>query len=44
MGRQSSISSLLKYFFLESCGAVSDEHGEHLHQDISAMEKRYQGK
>ena len=33
-----------KYFFLESCGAASDEHGEHLHQDISAMEKRYQGK
>jgi len=23
---------------------VSDEHGEHFHQDISSMEKRYQGK
>ena len=30
-------------FFLENCGAVSDEHGERFHQDIS-MEKRYQGK
>ena len=35
---------ITQVFFLESCGAVSDEHGEHLHQDISAMEKRYQGK
>ncbi|UYV74503.1 hypothetical protein LAZ67_11003711 [Cordylochernes scorpioides] len=25
-------------------GAVSDEHGERFHQDISSMEKRYQGK
>ncbi|KAH9633685.1 hypothetical protein HF086_012611 [Spodoptera exigua] len=25
-------------------GAVSDEHGERFHQDISDMEKRYQGK
>jgi len=31
-------------FFLENCGAVSDEHGDHFHQDISSMEKRYQGK
>jgi len=31
-------------FFLEDCGAVSDEHGEHFHQDIFLMEKRYQGK
>jgi len=31
-------------FFLENFGAVSDEHGEHFHQDISSMEKRYQGK
>jgi len=30
--------------FPENCGAVSDEHGEHFHQDISSMEKRYQGK
>jgi hypothetical protein len=28
-------------FFPENCGAVSDEHGEHFHQDISSMEKRY---
>jgi len=27
----------------ENCGAVSDEHGEHFHQDISSMEKMYQG-
>ena len=31
-------------FFPEDCGAVSDEHGERFHQDISSMEKRYQGK
>ena len=31
-------------FFPENCGAVSDEHGEHFHQDVSPMEKRYQGK
>jgi len=31
-------------FFPENLGEVSDEHGERLHQDILAMEKRYQGK
>jgi len=31
-------------FFPENCGAVSDEHGEHFHQDISSIEKRYQRK
>jgi len=31
-------------FFPENCCAVSDEYGEHFHQDISSMEKRYQGK
>jgi hypothetical protein len=31
-------------FFPENLGAVSDEHGERFHQDISNMEKRYQGK
>jgi hypothetical protein len=30
-------------FVRENLGAVSDEHGEPFHQDISAMEKRYQG-
>jgi len=30
-------------FFLENCGAVSDEHGERFHQDISSLEKRYEG-
>ena len=30
-------------FFPPSCGAVSDEHGERFHQDISVMEQRYQG-
>jgi len=31
-------------FFTENCGAVSDEHGERLNQDISSMEKGYQRK
>ena len=31
-------------FFPENLGEVSDEHGERLHQDILAVEKRYQGK
>jgi len=31
-------------FFPLNCGAVSDEHGEHFHQDISMMEHRYKGK
>jgi hypothetical protein len=31
-------------FFPEKSGAVSDEHGQRFHQDISSMEKRYQGK
>ena len=30
-------------FFPENLGEVSDEHGERFHQDILAMEKRYQG-
>jgi len=31
-------------FFPENLGEFSDEHGESLHQDIMAMEKRCQGK
>ncbi|UYV79127.1 hypothetical protein LAZ67_17001185 [Cordylochernes scorpioides] len=31
-------------FFPDNLGAVSDEHGERFHQDISSMEKRYQCK
>jgi hypothetical protein len=31
-------------FLPENLGAVSDEHGERFHQDISVMEKRYQGR
>jgi len=31
-------------FFPENGGAMSDEHGEHFHQDISSTEKRYQVK
>jgi hypothetical protein len=31
-------------FFPENCSAVNNEHGERFHQDISSMEKRYQGK
>jgi hypothetical protein len=30
-------------FFPENLGTVSDQHGERFHQDISNMEKRYQG-
>jgi hypothetical protein len=30
-------------FVPENLGAVSDEHGEPFHQEISVMEKRYQG-
>ena len=31
-------------FFPENCCSVSDEHGERFHQDIAAMEGRYEGK
>jgi hypothetical protein len=31
-------------FFPPNLVAVSDEHGERFHQDISTMEKRYAGK
>ena len=31
-------------FFPENCDGVCDEHVECFHQDISSMEKRYQGK
>jgi hypothetical protein len=31
-------------FISENCGAMSDEHGERFHQEISLTEKRYQGK
>ena len=32
------------HFIPENLGEVSDEHGERFHQNILAMEKRYQGK
>jgi len=31
-------------FFPEYLGAVSDEHRQRFHQEISTMEKQYQGK
>ena len=31
-------------FFPENLGAVSDEHGQRFHQEISTMEKQYHGK
>ena len=31
-------------FFPNNLGAVSDEHGERFHQEMSTMETRYQGK
>jgi len=37
---KSHLDSLLP----EKLSEVSDEHGERFHQDILAMEKRYQGK
>ena len=36
------LDSLLD-FFPENLGAISDKHGERFHQDISALETRYQG-
>jgi hypothetical protein len=30
--------------FPDNCSMVIDEHGEHFHQEIATMEKRYQGK
>jgi hypothetical protein len=34
----------LGFSFPENLGEVSDEHGERFHQDIMAIEKRYQVK
>ena len=31
-------------FFPENCGSVCDAHGERFHQDIAAMEGKYNGK
>jgi hypothetical protein len=31
-------------FFIPNLGHVSKEHGERFHQDIEAIEKRYQGR
>ncbi|KDR11031.1 hypothetical protein L798_15240 [Zootermopsis nevadensis] len=31
-------------FIPSNCSAVSDEHGERFHQDISVMEQRYKNK
>ena len=31
-------------FFRPNLGDVSEEHSERFHQDIQAMEKRYQGR
>jgi hypothetical protein len=31
-------------FFRSNLGDVSEEHGERVHQDIEAIEKRYQGR
>ena len=40
----SYISSMLILFFAPNLGAVSDEHGERFHQDITLIESRYKGK
>ena len=41
---ENPLSGFTLEFFPENLGEVSDEHGEIFHQDIMAMEKRYQGK
>jgi hypothetical protein len=41
-------SRFLLHLHLDSfpvkCGTVSDKHGEHFHQDITVIGKRYKGK
>jgi len=44
MPKKVHLLDFLLNFFPENFGAVSDEHGGRFHQDISTMEKRYQGK
>ena len=40
-----SVQELLyMYIIYTNLGAVSDEHGERFHQDITKMESNYQGK
>jgi hypothetical protein len=41
---ENPLSEVTLGFFPENLGKTSDEHGESVHQDIMAMEKRYQGK
>jgi len=41
---ETSFSAFTFGFSSESIGAVSDEHGERFHHDISQNEKRYRGK
>ena len=46
-GRMSvKLHFLLSYFdyFLKNCGDLSEELGEHFHQDIPIMQERYQGR
>jgi len=38
------LHSHFDFFFPANCQALSDENGERFHQDISLMEKRYEGK
>ena len=38
------VAVLISDLFPVNLGAVIDEQGERFHQDISTMEKRYQGK
>jgi len=48
MGRNMSLKihflELHLNFFPENLGEVRDEHGERFHQDIMAVERRYQSK
>jgi hypothetical protein len=41
---ETSFSSFPFGFFFFNMGAISDEHGERFHHDISQIEERYRGK
>jgi len=41
---ENPLSGVTLGFLPENLSEVSDEHSERFHQDLMAMEKRYQGK
>jgi hypothetical protein len=44
MSWKTSCAAFRLDFFPDNVRAISDEHGERFHQDISQIEKRYIGK